>query len=136
MLNSDADIFAQSGRMGAGFILRDSLGRVLLAGTHRFDHVDEPELAEEMALRVALSTLHHTYSDVMVVSDCANLIAKINDKHQDRSYTGAVICDIKQLAAKFSSICFSHQSRMYNRAAHTLARVVCSVWVNEVPDQV
>jgi hypothetical protein len=127
--------------MGAGFILHDSLGSVLLAGTRRFDHVDEPELAEAMALRVALSTtLHHTYSEVMVVSDCANLITKINDKHQDRSHTGAVIFDIKQLAAKFSSICFSHQSRMCNRAAHTLAHVAESVasvvWVNEVPDQV
>jgi hypothetical protein len=41
----------------------------------RFDHVDKPELAEVMVLRVALSTtLHQTHFEVMVVSDCANLL--------------------------------------------------------------
>jgi hypothetical protein len=60
--------------MGAGFILRDRFD-LLFFERDRFDHVDKPELAEVMVLRVALSTtLHQTHFEVMVVSDCANLI--------------------------------------------------------------
>jgi hypothetical protein len=73
----------------------------------------------------------------MVVSDCANFIAKVNDKSQDRSHTGAVVFDIKKMATRFPSIYLSHCSRACNRAAHSLARaaehVADVVWVNEVP---
>jgi hypothetical protein len=76
----------------------------------------------------------------MVVSDCANLIAKVNDKNQNCSHTGAVVFDIKQMATRFPSICFSHRSRACNRAVHSLARaaehVAYAVWVNEVPEVV
>jgi hypothetical protein len=56
----------------------------------------------------------------MVVSDCANLIAKVNDKSQNCSHTGAVVFDIKQMATRFPSICFSHRSRACNRAAQSV----------------
>jgi hypothetical protein len=76
----------------------------------------------------------------MVVSDCVNLIAKVNEKSQNRSYTGAVVFDIKQMATRFPSICFSYRSRACNRAVHSLAcaaeHVAYAVWVNEVPEVV
>jgi hypothetical protein len=66
------------------------------------------------------------------------LIAKIKDRDRDRSASGVVISDIKKMVDRFSSVNFSHQGRLCNRAAHSLARGAESeasvVWVNEVPE--
>jgi ribonuclease HI len=139
MLNVDAAIFAHSRCMGAGFILRNDRGQVLLAGSRRFAHIQDPELAEAVALRYALfCCLQANFLEVSAVSDCSNLIAKIKDRDRDRSASGVVISDIKKMVDRFSSVNFSHQGRLCNRAAHSLARGAESeasvVWVNEVPE--
>jgi hypothetical protein len=58
MLNIDAAIFAHSRCMGAGFILRNDRGQGLLAGSSRFAHIQDPELAKVVAMRYALFSCH------------------------------------------------------------------------------
>ncbi|XBJ27496.1 hypothetical protein VPH35_004751 [Triticum aestivum] len=61
MLIVDATIFSQSRRMGAGYILRDHGGKVLLAGSCLLGHGADLELAEAIAMRCAISAiLEHT----------------------------------------------------------------------------
>jgi hypothetical protein len=63
MLNVDAASFVQSNCMGAGFILRNNRGLILLAGCRRFTHVTDPELAEAIAMRIAAEFDHGSTLD-------------------------------------------------------------------------
>ena len=56
MLNVDAAIFSEINSMGAGFVLRNDLGVVLLAKSIFIDHTSDPELAEALATRCALQS--------------------------------------------------------------------------------
>lgn len=51
MINVDAVIFASSGQMGAGVVIRDHNGSCLAACRDTYEEVIIPELAEAQALR-------------------------------------------------------------------------------------
>nr|AAO19364.1 hypothetical protein [Oryza sativa Japonica Group]AAR00641.1 hypothetical protein [Oryza sativa Japonica Group] len=55
MINCDAALFQSSCQMGIGFLIRDHDGRCLLALNERVQNVTQPELAEAVAIRRALS---------------------------------------------------------------------------------
>jgi hypothetical protein len=40
--------------MGAGFVFQDYRGQVLMAGAHRFAHIQDPELVEAMVMHYLL----------------------------------------------------------------------------------
>lgn len=92
MLNVDAAIFSGTGRMGAGVVIRNYLGEVLLAKVAPFEFVSDPELAEAKAARWALLTAHQAgHSRVVIASDCLNLVKKVNSAGHDRYSTGALV---------------------------------------------
>jgi len=60
--------------------------------------VDDPELAEVLAVRCAvLFAQEHNLQQVIVASDCQNIIKKINSPLQDRSQVGVIVRDVKNL---------------------------------------
>jgi ribonuclease HI len=123
MMNVDASIFSKSGRMGYGIIIRDHLGSVQAASRGYVNHVDNPELAEALAVRHALNFAAQAgFENIMVASDCLSLIKKVKSIDQDRSHTGAVVHDIKCKALKFVMCSFDHVDRSCNEAAHVLAK--------------
>jgi hypothetical protein len=71
--------------------------------------------------------------------DCLSLINKLQARSRDRSHTGIVVEDIKQLG-RASSVAFSftHVSRICNQVAHVLvksASTLCeSVWLDVPPN--
>jgi ribonuclease HI len=139
MINLDAAIFPQSNRMGVGVVIRNHLGQVLAASRRFVDHVNNPELAEAIAMRHALIFAEEMgFQKIIVASDCANLISKVKNQEHDRSYIGVIVSDIKSRAPKFISCCFTHVSRSCNVAAHVLAKSAehdaGSCWLNESPD--
>lgn len=76
MLNVDAAIFSDTGRMGAGVVIQNYQG-------------------EAKAARWALLTAHQDgHSRVVIASDCLNLVKKINCAGHDRSSIGALVHDI------------------------------------------
>lgn len=141
LVNVDAAIFTQSGRAGFGIVIRDNQGKVRLASRGRLQCDLNPEVAEALALREALTTTKVAgFQNVIVASDCLSLINKVNRVQFDRSSTGAIVHDIKEKATTFVSCTFKHVSHSCNEAAHTLAKsadhvqVDSSCWFNAYPD--
>ena len=139
LVNVDATIFHQSTRARFGVVIRDHQGMVQAASRGYFARIQNPEVAEAMALRQALFLARERgMQRIMVASDCLSLINKIKEPNLDRSPTGAIVHDIKNWATKFMSCRFTHVYRSCNLAAHTLARSAeydgRSCWFNETPN--
>ena len=82
-----------------------------------------PELAEALALRRAVAlTCDEGFSRAVLQSDCFSVIQRTNASTVDRSLMGLITANMKELAAVFSSVRFSHVNRLSNVAAHILAR--------------
>uniref|UniRef100_A0A453GST1 RNase H type-1 domain-containing protein n=1 Tax=Aegilops tauschii subsp. strangulata TaxID=200361 RepID=A0A453GST1_AEGTS len=125
--------------MGIGVVSRNHLGLVLAANRGFIHHVDDPELGEAIPRHHALIFAEDSgFQKILVETDCASLISKIKSKVDDRSYTGAVVFDIKSRAPRFLSCCFTHVSRRCNEAAHVLAKSAehdeGSCWFNVSPE--
>jgi hypothetical protein len=117
----DAALFATSSRMGVGVIIRNHIGMCLVACSQVFDAVTSPELAKALAIRRALSLAKEEgFNKIVLASDCLIVINHIHAPGLDRTGIGVVIQDIKAIASEFSSVRFSHISRLCN--AHSLAR--------------
>jgi hypothetical protein len=54
-------------------------------------------------------------------SDCANLVAKVIERREDRSVNSAMISDIKIAVSGSQSCLIQNVSRHQNHAAHNLA---------------
>ena len=80
------------------------------------------------------------FSKIIVGSDCATLIQRLNSLAPDRSEVGPVVADIKKVAVSFISCEFRHVYRDSNVAAHLLARscvsLPSSVWRGVSPDSI
>jgi len=102
--------------------------------------VDDPELAEVLAVRCAvLFAQEHNLQQVIVASDCQNIIKKINSPLQDRSQVGVIVRDVKNLVYG-APVSFIFNRRSCNEAAHVMARIAEqfseSVWCNDAPDAI
>ncbi|PVH33143.1 hypothetical protein PAHAL_9G577400, partial [Panicum hallii] len=101
MINVDAAIFKSPPRMGVGFVARNHKGDFIAAGCQLVKRFDDPELAEAIAIRRAVSfSLENNFQKVVVASDCQNVIKKINSKVYDRSHVGIIIQDTTHVLAK------------------------------------
>ena len=141
MINVDAAIFKSPPRMGVGFVARNHKGDFIAASCQLVKRFDDPELAEAIAIRRAVSfSLENNFQQVVVASDCQNVIKKINSKVYDRSHVGIIIRDVKNLITANPFISFVHVSRWCNEAAHVLAKVADKfddfVWFNEPPEMI
>lgn len=140
--NVDAAIFADSGKMGLGCVIRDHNGRFLAATSQGIERITEPELAEALAVHCALKFIFDQHwKKVIIASDCLNLVRKLRLKGMDRSHVGAIVQDIKKMAANLEELSFVYNNRYCNQAAHILARSAnqtasSSVWSNEVPESI
>jgi ribonuclease HI len=139
LVNVDATLFASSTSMGAGMVVRDSLGVFVAARRDSFLNVQVPEIAEATAVRAALSFAHEEHLDNLIVAtDCLTVVKRVESKLKDRSSCGPIIEDIKNLMESFSSCSITHVSRCQNVAAHCLARsaecLPSSVWRGVPPE--
>lgn len=98
MVNVGAAIFKDPPRAGAGVVIRDHVWDFKLAFCKMIHTVDDPELAEALAVQCGvLFAQEHNLQQVIVASDCQNIIKKINSPLQDRSHVGAIVRDVKNL---------------------------------------
>ena len=104
-------------------ISSDHRGEFVAAYADSAPEITVPELAEALAIRMAISVLKREGLDGCVIaSDCLSVVQRIECKGMDRSTCGPVIQDIKASACSFDSISFRHVYRGQNLAAHCLAR--------------
>jgi len=140
MVNVDASIFKNPPRAGVGIVIRDHVGDFKMAFCKVIHTVDDPELAEALAVRCGvLFAKEHNLQQVIVVSDCQNIIKKINSPLQDRSHVGDIVRDVKNLVCD-ATVSFSFSRRGCNEAAHVMARIADQfseqVWCNDAPDAI
>ncbi|KAK1618555.1 hypothetical protein QYE76_024072 [Lolium multiflorum] len=87
-------IFAQSRSAGFGVVIRDHQGNVRAANHGGINCDLNPEVAEALALRQALTVAKFAgFQNVVVASDCLSLINKVKAVQLDRSPTGEAVVD-------------------------------------------
>jgi hypothetical protein len=125
--------------MGAGVVIRDHNGDCVAACCNSFPHVIIPELAEAMAVRLALSFARGEGMDNLIIaSDCLSVVQSAKASTTDRSFCGPMLEDIKPRMSLFSSCSIRHVYRGQNVGAHCLARssedISMSVWRGVPPE--
>jgi hypothetical protein len=103
-----------------GFVIRDHQGSLKLACHGSLHGIQNPELAEAVAVRQALASAGD--KGFTLASDCLPLIQKIQTAGRDNSDVGTVVGDIRRFATMFSLCSFKHVNRLCNSVAHILAR--------------
>ncbi|KAM3230197.1 hypothetical protein ACQJBY_060782 [Aegilops geniculata] len=123
MLFSDAALFHDFNKSGAGVVALDHMGQCIKACTEVLSGPLTPEMAEALALRRAVDMAREEHLfHVIFATDCLSLVQRLKSKAHDRSVVGSVIDDIKMATLGFSSVSFVHVRRQCNVLAHVLAR--------------
>uniref|UniRef100_A0A0A9G2Q1 RNase H type-1 domain-containing protein n=1 Tax=Arundo donax TaxID=35708 RepID=A0A0A9G2Q1_ARUDO len=95
MVNVDAAMFKDPPNAGVGIVIRDHIGGFKAASCN--------DLAEAMAARCGVAfAKEQNFHQVIVASDCLNIIKKIKSPEKDRSHVGAIVQDIKNLTRRSS----------------------------------
>uniref|UniRef100_A0ACD5ZWQ4 Uncharacterized protein n=1 Tax=Avena sativa TaxID=4498 RepID=A0ACD5ZWQ4_AVESA len=113
LLNVDAAIFEAVGLMGAGMVVRDSMGIFVMACRFQMQGVVSPEHAEALALKRTIRLAHEEgYDRVLFASDCLSLVQRLHSASPDRSMVGLVVDDIKLATSSFTLASFIHVKRV------------------------
>ncbi|TVU23147.1 hypothetical protein EJB05_30258, partial [Eragrostis curvula] len=85
------------GTAGAGVVIRDDKGNPMLLAWSKLFHCRDAEEAEAAACLDGVRLAARWPDNSMILeSDCATVVAKINDKGGDRSMIASLISDIKE----------------------------------------
>jgi ribonuclease HI len=120
-------------------VLRDHHGDFLMGGCRFFPSATDPEGAELLACRLAVTAAKDAGATKLVVeSDCLGLVKKLGTTELDRSVHGPLIEDIKVLLGGFEEVQVQHVRRMANGVANRLAKEgcmnnVCETWFGVPP---
>ncbi|KAK1392383.1 hypothetical protein POM88_011439 [Heracleum sosnowskyi] len=139
-INADASL-VDEGWIDMGVIARNHKGRVLFAATRRERAWWSPEIAEAKALILAINLeKRHGLQEIILESDCKQLVSRLNQSITHLSDLDSVLCDILSLCSVFMSLSWSHVRREGNSVAHHLAKLFPfgsqQVWENHCPMQV
>ena len=139
-LNADG-AFVNADAAGAGMVLRDHAGNVILAACRKLDHCNDATEAELAAIEDGLQlALQWTTLPVMVETDCAVAAKMIKEKGPNNSIYAFRIKAIRELiqerGSKIDSI--SHD---VNEVSHELAKLGrvqarTEVWLGDFPPEI
>ncbi|KAM6569095.1 hypothetical protein CsatB_017080 [Cannabis sativa] len=122
-VNVDGAIFQQEERFGAGMVARTSAGALLEARQTSFSGVVAPIMAEAVGIKETLNWIKSKgWRDVIVETDCLNVVNDINSNKPMISPYGFVIHDCKALLVDLLSVSIVFVKRSANKVAHALAR--------------
>jgi hypothetical protein len=102
-------------------------------------HVDDPERVELLAARRAVLLAKEVGTSKLVLeTDCAGAVSKLNNREVDRSAHGPLVEDIKLLLGEFEESLVTHVRRSCNGVAHRLAKEGCGnklsdIWMGSPP---
>lgn len=139
-LNCDGSFKHEDGSAGAGMIIRDEEGKIILSLCRQlFDCVDALEAeakACEEGIRLALEW---TDKEIALELDCSVLVAAIKGTSQDRSSIAHLVTDIRDLVNATRRFSIVKVDRTQNRASHCLANYArtearTAVWLGSGPE--
>jgi hypothetical protein len=98
-LNTDGSFVSSSGKAGGGMVLRNAQGEIIFSACREIRTCDNALAAELAACREGLElALYRTEAPITVELDCAEAVAMITTRVQDRSIHRSVIEEIRRLA--------------------------------------
>lgn len=126
-----------------GFVVRDSDGYDVLAGSGRLNAVHDAFSVEGKACLATLrAATDEGISQVIIESDSTNLVSAIQTSQFDQAPDGVIFRGIREvLSLQFVSVLFSSvprsRSRSCNQCAHELAQAgLVRDWVNRLSDMI
>ncbi|KAL4278726.1 hypothetical protein GQ457_03G026240 [Hibiscus cannabinus] len=141
-VNFDASYFSISRESVSGVLIRDVNGLVLAARAYSHLNVPNPEVAEALACdQAVLFASSLGFRRVIVEGDSSSIIKKVQSSSLDKSYSFAMIVNIKRRFSDFANITFHHVRRLLNEPAHILAKMgrlfpLPKSWIGEAPSLV
>jgi ribonuclease HI len=123
-INADGAFNKESRRAAVGVIAQDKEGQPLLAFWSSIAHCRDAEEAEALACLEGI-VLGRRWPDheMILESDCSQLVDKLQAKDRDRSLVAPIICDILKESSSLVSVSFSKVRREQNKVAHELAQL-------------
>lgn len=139
-LNVDGAIFPNHHRSGAGFILRDDCGKVVVAGSHPEVFLPKPMEVELLAIFRGMQFGYPLGIPKLTIEiDCLLAVQALEEGVDSVATHRHLISEILSLKQCFVSCSFSYVSRIGNQAAHSLTRYAWQVtntmvWRDAYPD--
>ncbi|XP_035547261.1 uncharacterized protein LOC118348858 [Juglans regia] len=141
-VNFDAALDLNKKLMGAGVVIRDWRGDVLVSLCAQFKHVSSPFIAECKALGRAVELCKELgFYNVWFEGDAKRVVDGVNKEEEDESWEGQAVGDLqKELrGCRGWKLTFTH--RECNEVAHCLAKIGLSiemerVWMECVPPEI
>ena len=125
-VNVDGAIFSELGRFGFGYIARNHTGQVLRTSNRSCIGSVQPEIAEVMGIKEALSWIAHSdWVNVQVETDSWVCVQAISSQLSLPSPFGYLVSDCQRLLEKLPFVSLCCIKRSANKAAHCLARSSC-----------
>ncbi|XP_065851311.1 receptor kinase-like protein Xa21 [Euphorbia lathyris] len=123
--NVDSGINNEGTYCTYGMLIRDNKGECVHARNGGMSDLNDPSLAEAMAIREALSSIKTlNLSQVIVQSDCLSVVQAIHSKVPNLSYFSDVIQDCLSILQDLNSVSILFIKRSANLAVHSLAKAV------------
>ncbi|XP_074283871.1 uncharacterized protein LOC141608414 [Silene latifolia] len=120
-INVDAVVQEGVG-VNLGMVCRDGRGRVLWGATHVLEQLWESHIAEAVAVLEGIKEARwRGHENIVVESDCLQVIEALRKSRSGRSIFDLVLDDISSLRFSFNSVVWSFTSRLNNGVAHALA---------------
>jgi ribonuclease HI len=139
-LNIDGAFFAQTGKAGAGMILRFSDGGVIFSACRDLRMCTSALEAELQACIEGMKfSLDLFIGEIYVESDCLALVNMARSNERDASSLCHLVEDLRILLSSDRFISFSKIPRGCNKASHELAQFgvlhnKTQVWLDSVPN--
>jgi ribonuclease HI len=122
-INSDASFFSSSGQAGAGAVVRDDSGKIVLTACVPLNNCRSPVEAEAKALLFGISLLDNCRNlNLHLETDCAALVSKLMSKDINRSEIWVTIEEIKDSLKGWNNHTISKIGRASNQVADSLAK--------------
>lgn len=123
-VNVDAAIFQEHVSYGAGMVARNFRGELLQARTVLSAGVVQPELAEVMAIKEALSWMEVSgWTEGTIETDCLVAAQAIRSRIKMHSPFGVVVEECRTLLSRLNKISLLFVRRSANMAAHFVAKM-------------
>ncbi|XP_042939569.1 uncharacterized protein LOC122274612 [Carya illinoinensis] len=138
-VNWDAALVKKKEKMGVGIVIRDEVGDPMVAVCDQQSHVEDPMVAECLALCKALELcIDLNIRQAIFEGDAQTVIMAVNREEEDMSCIGSVIEDVKVLFKQNTDWKLQFTHRENNIVAHTLARNALGlleqkVWIEDMP---
>lgn len=137
-LNTDGAFDGTKFRGGTGAVIRDSRGSMIRAESRWYDHLEDAEQAEALAVRDGLK-MALLIGATSVVAECSTVVNLLNNQEGARSTLASIWQDIQELSRNFDYFCLRYVNREANMAAHCCAKfadpVNCEcIWENGAPN--